>query len=119
MCFNEHCRPTTRFPCPQTDAENDIRRPNDGSYGDDGPSTLAYMVHFEDEDWYGYPYCPGCVLGIEAVEKCRCDPNDRDEFCVCIIDCVPEIKIRDMLMVTKDDVCVGCGTHFMRTGFAL
>ncbi len=100
-------------PDPLTDSERDVRRPNDGSYGTDGPNTLGYMVHFEDEDWFGYPYCPACVLGVEKVEQCKCDPNDRDEFCVCLIDCVPGIKIRDMMRVEKGDCCVSCSTPLM------
>jgi|GEM_PF-2611253 len=110
-CWAGTCKTNPHYPseCGKTDAENDFRRPNDGSYGGDGASTLAYRVHFEDEGWWGYLYCPGCVLGVELVAQCSCDPNDRDEFCVCIVDCVPGIKIRDAMTVSKYDHCVSCG----------
>jgi len=96
-----------------TDFERGVRFPNNGTL--DAPNAvLGYAVHFEDENWFGYTYCPDCVLGIEDTDKCKCDPNDRDAYCIRIHDCAPTIKIRALERVGRGTTCVSCGEHVWR-----
>ena len=95
-------------PAQMTDADTGNRQPNRGDPMADGPGS--YTVAFDDEDFAApHLYCSACVGGIEGLlEDCKCDPNDRDGNCICIVDCNPKFRIRKTMVVRSTDRCVSC-----------